>query len=576
MAHLYKKVKKGREYFYIRETQRVYGKPTTINQVYLGTADKVQALLGGQDEKAQQGFSSKEFGSVFILNEIDRTVDLAGLVDELLPPKKRTRGPSLGELFFYAALNRAIDPTSKRKLAAWYEATDIQRIRPVRLESLSSQNFWNHWDRVGETDLEEIITRYFQRVHAFLPAGKNHLLLEISSYSSTSPASPASPASPGAAPAGRNKGAKAPHQFWLALIMERKSSIPVYYEIYTQAPGENVSLEPLLHDLQAKVTAMGVEVEDLTIILGKGMDSPALIDLIDSQEKLHFIAAYPTDFLPELAAVPLQDFHPLRCKYNNRLLADGAAKDQILYYETRASVWGRPRKVVALFDPRGFERQYQEFQEKVQRVLQEFVSLQRKWRQGELPESTPESFQSHLVHICQLLQLSPDLFQLSLGSEDGHPTLSLELKEPQVEEKVQRLGKIVLITDHEDWTEVEFAEANIDRCIVSEQLRETGITLQEVLLPQYHWTNSKLRVNIFVCMVALTYLILFCQRLAQAGLLITPREALEELRTLRTAVFWEPEEEKLKRKLVFPNDLQLAILQALGFQVESGRILPAK
>ena len=189
MAHLYKKVKKGREYFYIRETQRVYGKPTTVNQVYLGTADKVQALLTGQDQKAQQGFSPKEFGSIFVLNEIDRAVDLAGLVDELLPPKKRTKGPSLGELFFYAALNRAIDPKSKRKLAAWYEATDIQRIRPVRLESLNSQNFWNHWDRVGEADLEEIITRFFQRVHSIFPSRKEHLLLEITSYSSTSSAS---------------------------------------------------------------------------------------------------------------------------------------------------------------------------------------------------------------------------------------------------------------------------------------------------------------------------------------------------------------------------------------------------
>jgi transposase len=570
MAHLYKKVKKGREYFYIRETQRVYGKPTTINQVYLGTADKVQALLAGQDEKAQQGFSSKEFGSVFILNEIDRTVDLASLVDELLPPKKRTRGPSLGELFFYAALNRAIDPTSKRKLATWYESTDIQRIRPVRLESLSSQNFWNHWDRVGEADLEEIITRFFQRVHTFLPPRRNHLLLEITSYSSTSSALADAP------PGGRNKGAKAPHQFWLALITERTSSIPVYYQVFTQAPHENASLETLLNDLQAKVTAMGIGVDDLTIVLGKGMDSPALIDLIDSQENLHFIAPYPVDFLPELATVPFQDFRPLPCKYNNRLIADGVAEDQILYYETRGSIWDRSRKLMLLFDPRAFEKQYQEFQEKIQKVRQEFVLLQRKWRQGELPEDTPESFQAHLLHVCQQLQLAPDLFQLSFGFEGGRPALSLELQGPQVEERVKRLGKVVLITDHEDWTEVEIAEANIDRCIVSEKLRETGISLQDVLLPQYHWTNSKLQVNIFVCMVALSYLIILCRRLAQAGLLITPREALEELRALRTAVFWQPEEEKLKRKLVSPNDIQLAVLHALGYQVEDGRILPAK
>jgi len=570
MAHLYKKVKKGREYFYIRETQRVYGKPTTINQVYLGTADKVQALLTGKDEKSQEGFSSKEFGSIFILNEIDRSVDLAGLVDELLPPKKRTRGPSLGELFFFAALNRAIDPTSKRKLATWYETTDIQRIRPVRLESLSSQNFWNHWDRVGDADLEEIITRFFQRSQAFLPPRKNRLLLEISSYSSTSAAAV------DAAPTGRNKGAKAPHQFWLALITERSSSIPVYYQVFTKAPLENESLEPLLNDLQAKITAMGIEVDDLTIISGKGMDAPALIDLIDSQEKLHFIAAYPADFLPELAAVPLQDFRPLPCKFNKRLLAQGAPENQIRYYETRSSVRGRSRKVMVLFDPRAFETEFQEFQDKIQRVRQEFVGLQRKWRQGELPEDTPESFQAHLGHICQILQLSPDLFHLSCSAGGGLPTLALDLQGAQVEEKMRSLGKTILITDHEDWTEAEIAEVNIDRCIASEQLRERGIALKDVLLPQYHWTNSKLRVNIFVCMVALSYLLILCRRLSQAGLLITPREALEELRGLRTAVFWQPEEEKLKRKLAFPNDVQLAVLHALGFKVEDGRILHAK
>ena len=56
MAHLYKKVKKGREYYYIRENQRVKGKSTTVNQVYLGTADKVETLLG------RGGVSPKEFG----------------------------------------------------------------------------------------------------------------------------------------------------------------------------------------------------------------------------------------------------------------------------------------------------------------------------------------------------------------------------------------------------------------------------------------------------------------------------------------------------------------------------------
>jgi transposase len=570
MAHLYKKIKKGREYFYIRETQRVYGKPTTVNQVYLGTAEKVQALLEGQDEKAQQGFSPKEFGSIFVLNEIDRDLDLAGLVDELLPPKKRTKGPRLGELFFYAALNRAIDSTSKRKLAAWYEATDILRIRPVRLESLSSQNFWNHWNRVSEANLEEIINRFFKRVHSLFPSKKENLLLEITSYSSTSTAPEDAP------PIGKRKGTKAPHQFWLALITERATGVPIYYQIITNAIQKSESLEPVFQNLLAKIKEMGIEVKNLTVILGKGTDSPTLIDLVDSQKDLHLVAAYAPDSLPELAAVPLKDFRVLPCKYNRRVLEEGAPENQILFFETQASVWDRPHKVAITFDPLAFAAQYQEFKEKIQRVRQEFVTLQRKWQQGELTEEDSQSLEAYLLQICQYLRLRPDLFQLLFSSESGRPTLSLEIREQVVQEVVQGLGKTILVTDQEEWSGPEICEANIDRCIVEEQFRQTGITLQEVLLPQYHWTESKLKVNIFVCMVALTYLILLCQRLTQAGLLITPKEAMEELRALRTAVFWHPQEEKLKRRLVPPTDTQLAILQALGYQVEEGRVVPKK
>lgn len=570
MAHLYKKVKKGREYFYIRETQRVYGKPTTVNQVYLGTAEKVQALLEGHDNKAKEGFSPKEFGSIFVLNEIDRSLDLASLVDEILPPKKRTKGPSIGELFFFAALNRAIDPTSKRKLAAWYETTDILRIRPVRLESLSSQNFWNHWNRVSEAHLEEIVQRFFKRVHSLLPSKKEHLLLEITSYSSTSTAPDDAPL------VGKRKGTKAPHQFWLALITERSTGVPIYYEIITKAIQESASLEPIFKRMLAKVEDMGLEVKDLTVILGKGTDSPALLDLIDSQKDLHLIAAYSPDFLPELAAVPLKDYWTLPCKYNRRLLAEGKPEDQILYYETEASVWDRPHKVAVTYDPRAFEIQYQEFKEKIQKVRQEFLNLDRKWRQGELPGHDPQSLEAYLLQICQYLQLRPDLFKLSFAPEDAPPAISLETQNQVMEEVVRNLGKTVLVTDHKDWSAEEISEANIDRCIVEEQMRQTGINLQDVLLPQYHWTESKLRVNIFVCMVALTYLILLCKRLSQGGVLANPKEVMGELRNLRTAVFWQPEEEKLKRRLAPPTDLQLAILAALGFKVEEGRVIPLK
>jgi len=41
MAHLHRKMKKGRPYYYIREIQRVDGRPKVVSQVYLGSPETI-------------------------------------------------------------------------------------------------------------------------------------------------------------------------------------------------------------------------------------------------------------------------------------------------------------------------------------------------------------------------------------------------------------------------------------------------------------------------------------------------------------------------------------------------------
>ncbi len=47
MAHLHKKIKKGRPYYYIREIARVDGKPKVVNQIYLGSLERMMELAKG-------------------------------------------------------------------------------------------------------------------------------------------------------------------------------------------------------------------------------------------------------------------------------------------------------------------------------------------------------------------------------------------------------------------------------------------------------------------------------------------------------------------------------------------------
>jgi transposase len=578
MAHLYKKLKKGHEYFYIRETQRVYGKPTTINQVYLGTADKVEAALG------KGGFSPKEFGSVFALNELDRDVDLAGMINEILPPKKRVRGPSLGELVFYAALNRAIAPTSKRQLANWYETTDIQRIRPLRLESLNSQNFWNHWDRISDSDLEKIKTAFFKKVHAILPTQKHRLIVEATDISS-----PPKPSVFDGMPQPDQEFLAehlAQQKIGLALITEWKQGIPFYYQSFSGGVPVSGFYKHLEH-LLGKVANLGVAIDDVTLLVNQEMDAAPLIEQIDAKDGMHFVVSHAPDFAPELTEISLKDFRPLPGKRGAQFSALAKEDEKILFFETQATFWNRPRRVVITFDPRSFHRSYQDLGKKVQRVRKEIMASQPRYAQEANPEKALESIKTHLAQLCHRLKISPALFQLNFVQEKGQFRLEFQLDHRQMASEVRYFGKNILITDREDWAVEEIYDTSVTRAVLGPDLgnvkgtnvnrlngnsKDNRSLFQKALLPLYHWTDSKIRVHLFVCVAALTYLTLLSQRLDAAGIKMTPSEAMEELRELRTAIYVKDSEGKLKRVLEEVNDQQAAILKTLGYVVEDGKV----
>ena len=568
MAHLYKKIKKGHEYYYIRETQRVYGKPTTINQVYLGTADKVQTALD------KGGFSPKEFGSVFMLNEVDRLLDLAGIVNEILPPKKKTKGPSLGELVFYAALNRAIAPTSKRRLASWYETTDIQRIRPLRLESLNSQNFWNHWDRINPADLEKISTIFFKKVLGLLPSPEPHLLVEADNIYS----SPRNTATVGFELDEEYAPELSRQRVGLALVTERSAGVPLYYQTFRGGLSGGEAFERHLEAILARVGQLGVKPRQVTLLLNPGFDPAGVIDRVDRDQGLHFIASCSPDEVPELTKISLKEFTPLNSKLSGRTGELDRDEDKILYYETQADFWNRPRKVVIVFDPKTFNLSYQDLGKRVQKVRKELLALQQRYQQEGFPEDAPKSTREHLSQLCQRLRLSPSLFDLNFHEENGSLRMDFQLNHRQMADKVRRFGKNILITDHEDWRAAEIYEVYAKRYLSETQgagAKAQGPTdnpFQAALMPLYHWTDSKIRVHMFVCLVALTYLALLCQRLKTAGLKIPPREVMEELRSLRTAIYSSEDEGKLKRIIEPVSDSQAAILKALGYDVLDGKI----
>ncbi len=512
------------------------------------------------------GFSPKEYGSVFLINELDQNIDLAGMIDELLPPGKKIRGPSLGEIIFYAAMNRAIAPTSKRKLAAWYEQTDIQRIRPVRLISLSSQNFWNHWDRIRTPELDKIKSRFFKKVISLTQPEENaHLLLEASLLF---PATQQNNSNNRSA-ASYIRFNKIPRRLVKVALLTNRQGIPLYYQAYEDDEPVTKYFDQMVENLLSKVSALGGTYQDLTVLIGTGINSLPLREKIAGKPGVYYIAAMPPETNPELLAKPVSQYQLLACRHNQRLAAEGEPHHSILYCGPLAADHGQ---AFILFDPAMFKKMRRELRDKLQKLRQDLIIWQRELRQQPV-EVFSQDIQIRFAARCKDLGLDADVLVLNFGREHGKTFVQSHLNRRYCESLLRKMGKTVIQTDRPDWSPAEICDLAVDRGLLGDSPNRPQTLFQSALTPQYHWTDSKIPIHVFVCMVALTYLCFLNQQLTMAGLLLNAKEAVEEMRSLKTAIFLLSEDAKPQRLFEEPSDLNMHIVKALGYELDDGRLI---
>lgn len=83
----------------------------------------------------------------------------------------------------------------------------------------------------------------------------------------------------------------------------------------------------------------------------------------------------------------------------------------------------------------------------------------------------------------------------------------------------ETLGRLVLITDRTEWTTAEVIRAYRSQANVEALFAHLKDPVHIALRPQYHWTDQKLHVHVFTCILAhmlATLLFLKAQRASAA------------------------------------------------------------
>ena len=569
MAHFHVKKKKGRPYLYVREIARVDGRPKVVSQIYIGSPDKVAALARGRLQDDLQ-LKVEEFGALWLAQQMDRDIDLAGIVDGVIPRGRNESGPTVGEYFLYCVWNRMIEAVSKRRLPQWYGRTAVQQIRPVAIDQLGSERYWQKWERVGQQQIDEISCRFFARLWEIEQPDADCLLFDTTNYYTFM----AGRTESDLAIRGHNKaGRHQLRQIGLGLLVARQSRLPLFYRTYAGNLHDSRLFAEVMQQMFTTVGDLQRTKQRLTVVVDKGMNSQENFLWLDDHPRMHFVTTYSPHYVEELMSAPLDRFAPLELPRNSQLAAAGRSEDRMLAYRTSGEYWGRQRTVVVTYNPPTARKQAFTFEQKLDRIRDELLAMRAKVRQQQPQWRDPEAIWERYFRLCEQLHIGSDLYDLEFTDRDGELMMGFRKDAYRVGRRQDRFGKTVIITDNSDWTTSEIVAASLDRWQVEDRFRQSKNNDLVGAQPVRHWTDGKIRCHFFSCVAAMTYLRRLELRLEAAGIKRSAADVMDDMRHLHSVLMLPAGARKPRRRLETPSKTQAEVLSALGWRIDRSGVL---
>ena len=562
MASITKKMIRGKPYYYARECKRVDGKPKIVWQQYLGRPeDIIHAVTQGPSlTKAVPRPKEAvivEFGALAALYDLAKRLNLSEHIDRHVP--KQGRGPTVGQYLLVAILNRCVAPRSKSGIAKWFQGTLLRRIMELDSGQLSSQRFWENMDRVTPQAIESIerdIT--IQMVRDFdidlkrvLFDGTNFFTF-IDTFNERCTL----------AQRGKSKeGRESLRIVGLALLVSADFHVPLFHRTY---PGNQVdapTFSSLTEELVSRYRAITDGAEHVTIIFDKGNNSQDNLQAIE-ESPYHFIGSLVPTQHPDLLRIPAREFRPL----------DEEGLPGVRVYRCQREVFKAQRTVLVTYNENLFVAQSRTLLREIAKRQKFFRQLQhqlRRHREGKVGRGSPPTMEGVSKKVRGWLKARhmKELFQVDISQSAGLPNLTYRF-DNRAWEHLQKtlLGKTILFTDNHHWSDVEIVRGYRSQHHVETAFRRMKDCHHIALRPQYHWTDQKVEVHVFCCVLALMLCSLLRRELHRKGIDRSIPDLLDELGTIREVGILYPPQEGKKEPTIHTTLSQMSEEQRMLYE----------
>ena len=553
MPSLTQKIINGKPYYYLRECQRVNGKPKIIWTFYIGSA---QNLLDKISRPEPLKVCIREFGASVASFDIAQSLNVVDIIDRHVP-KQGSQGPSVGQYLLAATLNRCVSPTSKAQLGEWYDKTVLRRLMPLSSAQLISQRFWENMDRVTEKQLSQIEQEIASKCVSEFKLKLNMLLFDCTNFFTYVDSFNDKPQLP---QRGHSKEGRANLRIvGLALMVTSDGDVPLFHNTYAGNQHDSITFSSVINQLAQRCRQLSQDVEEITLNFDKGNNSDENLEAVE-KGPWHFVGSLVPTHHPDLLKIKRKEMRRLDTK---KLSAVWSTRIQKKIFDVERTVlvtWNQP-----LYDAqlKTLQREIRKRQIK----LEEIQKRLKKTSKGKKP--TVEGTQKQVQGILSIRHMK-DLFRAKVRLVNNRPRLSFYFQEKKWEMlKTNLLGKTILFTDRTEWSDEEIVLAYRAQHHVESSFRRMKDPRFLTFRPTFHWTDQKLRVHAFTCVLALMIVSLMRRKASHAGYPMSCVQLLDKLSDIQEVDLVYASPEKIRKLSVCTvlsetDDRQRDLMKVLG------------
>ena len=561
MATIQSKMSRGHKYWYIVESRRVNGKPRPVVLAYLGKADDLLKRLQGLHTHKLKSYSH---GAVSALIDVASRLSIVDILNkhikssrDYVAEKPIRNNLTAGITFVLGAIGRVCMPTSKMGWGNWAKTTSAEYLLRCNLSKVDSQHFWDLMDSFPEDAIypaeQEILTRlldvykiqtdtlFYDTTNFFTYIDTTNDRCDI-------------------AQRGKNKQKRNDlRQVGLAMVVSKEDYIPLFHHSYQGNLQDGTVFREVIEKIKDRMHSLGLNQDTHTLVFDRGNNSKKNLAIVKSLG-FYYVGALTPYHHKEIIVRATQEMSTIRI--NNESLA---------VYREKSTIWEDEKTILVFISDRLKAGQIRGIYQSLAKKEESLKELQQALANPKGKKRNREELEKKIQTIAAGQYLKDILKWKLIETGEGKYSLDYQVDQEQLHCVEEKLGFRIIMTNRHEWTSQEIIAAYYGQSKIEHAFRNMKNPYHLALKPQYHWTDQKIKVHYFICVIGyMLSSIIWREARLKAGYAGSLDNLLDMLNNIRLGTMLEESKKTGKPKAIYMleemTDQENRIMTALGIE----------